>query len=317
LKNTHGSVSKNFFVAEFHFILKRTAIYDFLRFSYFILSGYCNFISMINRNIPSTGEELPVIGIGTWKSFDVSADQYHVLKKVLNELHNGGGRLIDSSPMYGKSEQVIGDITQGIDAVDDFFYATKIWTTGLHQGIVQMEASMAKMKRKTIDLMQVHNLIDWKAHLPQLRRWKDEGKIRYIGITHYTDFSQSELERIMKAEKPDFVQFNYSIESRHAENRLLDAAANLGIATLINRPFGEGRLFTKVKGKSLPPWAGEYNMDSWSAYFLKYIIAHPAVTCVIPATANPQHAYDNTMAATSSLPTPEIKKKMVDYLEDL
>ena len=272
---------------------------------------------MIKRIIPSSGEELPVIGIGTWKSFDVTTDSYPVLKEVLNQIHTAGGRLIDSSPMYGKSEQAIGDITSGIDAVNDFFYATKVWANGLHQGIVQMEASMAKMKRKTMDLMQVHNLTDWKTHLPQLRRWKDEGKIRYIGITHYTDFSHSELERIMKAEKPDFVQFNYSIESRHAENRLLDAAANLGIATLINRPFGEGRLFSKVKGKSLPLWAGEYNMDSWGAYFLKYIIAHPAVTCVIPATANPQHAYDNTTAATSSLPTPEIKKKMVDYLEDL
>jgi diketogulonate reductase-like aldo/keto reductase len=272
---------------------------------------------MIKRIIPSSGEELPVIGIGTWKSFNVSADQYPVLKNVLNELHSGGGRLIDSSPMYGKSEQVIGDITEGMNAVDDFFYATKVWATGLQEGIKQMEASMAKMKRKTMDLMQIHNLTDWKTHLPRLRRWKDEGRIRYVGITHYTDFSHNELERIMKAEKPDFVQFNYSIESRNAENRLLDAAASLGIATLINRPFGEGKLFSKVKGKPLPTWAAEHNIESWSAYFLKYIIAHPAVTCVIPATANPQHEHDNVKAATGNLPGPEIKKKMVDYLHDL
>ena len=283
----------------------------------FHLSGYCNFISMIKRMIPSSGEELPVIGIGTWQSFDVTAEQYPVLKKVLSELYAGGGRLIDSSPMYRKSEQVIGDITSTIETADDFFYATKVWTAGLEEGIVQMNASMAKMKRKMMDLMQIHNLTDWKTHLPELRRWKDEGKIRYIGITHYTDYSHSELERIIKAEKPDFVQFNYSIESRNAERRLLDAAASLGVATIINRPFGEGKLFTKVKGKALPLWAHENDIDSWSTYFLKYIIAHAAVTCVIPATANPQHAHDNANAAKGKLPGPELKKKMVDYLHDL
>lgn len=272
---------------------------------------------MITRLIPSSGEALPVIGLGTWKSFDVDPSQYPALKNVLNELHNGGGSLIDSSPMYGRSEQVIGDITSGMATANDFFYATKVWTTGLQQGINEMEASMAKMKRKTMDLMQIHNLVDWKRHLPGLRRWKEERKIRYIGITHYTDDSHNELERIMKAEKPDFVQFNYSIASRNAEHRLLDAAANLGIATLINRPFGEGSLFIKVKGKPLPPWANEYGIDSWSAYFLKYIITHPAVTCVIPATANPQHAHDNVKAATGNLPGLEIKKKMIDYLRDL
>lgn len=272
---------------------------------------------MIKRILPTSGEELPVIGLGTWKSFDVSIDKYPELKNVLNELHIGGARLVDSSPMYGKSEQVIGDITAGIDAIDDFFYATKVWTTGLQEGIRQMETSMTKMKRKKMDLIQIHNLIDWRTHLPQLRRWKEEGKIRYIGITHYTDACHEELERIMKAEKPDFVQFNYSIMARNAERRLLDAAASLGIATLINRPFGEGSLFAKVKNKPLPTWAAEYNMKNWSTYFLKYIIAHPAVTCIIPATANPQHAHDNVMAATGNLPGIEIKKKMVDYIRDL
>jgi diketogulonate reductase-like aldo/keto reductase len=281
------------------------------------LSGYCNFISMIKRMIPSSGEELPVIGIGTWQSFDVTADKYPVLKNVLHELHAGGGRLIDSSPMYRKSEQVIGEITSSLEIANDFFYATKVWTNGLQEGITQMKTSMAKMKRNTIDLMQIHNLTDWKTHLPQLRRWKDEGKIRYIGITHYTDYSHSELERIMTMEKPDFVQFNYSIESRNAERRLLDAATHLGIATIINRPFGEGKLFGKVKGKDLPPWAHENDIDSWSTYFLKYIIAHPAVTCVIPATANPLHAHDNIYAATGKIPDPELKKKMLGHLQDL
>jgi diketogulonate reductase-like aldo/keto reductase len=251
---------------------------------------------MIKRIIPSSGEELPVSGLGTWKVFDVSVDKYPELENVLNELHTGGATVIDSSPMYGRSEKVIGDITSGMTTSNDFFYATKVWTTGLQQGIQQMESSMARMKRKTMDLMQIHNLTDWKTHFSQLRRWKEERRIRYIGITHYTDASHEELERIMKAEKPDFIQFNYSIIARNAEKRLLNAAASLGVATLINRPFGEGRLFRLVKDKRLPPWAGEYDMNSWSDYFLKYILSHPAVTCVIPATANPQHALDNIKA---------------------
>ena len=272
---------------------------------------------MIQRVIPSSGEKLPVIGLGTWKVFDVAANRYPALKDVLVQLHDAGARLIDSSPMYGRSEEVIGNITSGMQTANDFFYATKVRTTGLNEGIKQMEASMRKMKRKTMDLIQIHNLVDWKTHLPQLRGWKDEGKIRYFGITHYTDEHHDELERIIKGERPDFVQFNYSITARNAEKRLLDVASALGIATLINRPFGEGCLFSKVKGKSLPPWAADYNITTWSAYFLKYIIAHPAVTCAIPATANPQHAHDNVMAAKGELLSDKVKKKMVNYLDDL
>jgi diketogulonate reductase-like aldo/keto reductase len=260
---------------------------------------------------------LPVIGLGTWKVFDVAADKYPVLKDVLTQLHQVGARLIDSSPMYGRSEEVIGNITSDMQTANDFFYATKVWTTGLNEGIRQMEASMRKMKRKIIDLIQVHNLVDWKTHLYQLRRWKDEGKIRYLGITHYTDEYHDELVRIIKAERPDFVQFNYSITARKAEKNLLDIASSLGVATLINRPFGEGCLFSKVEGKPLPPWAPEYNIATWSAYFLKYIIAHPAVTCVIPATANVQHARDNITAAMGELLNDKIRKKMANYLDDL
>ncbi len=278
---------------------------------------YLEIIIMIIRKIPSSGEELPVVGIGTWKAFDVSQDQYPDLKKVLSALHEGGGRLIDSSPMYGKSEAVIGAITAPLETVNDFFYATKVWTTGKEQGIQQMEDSIKKMGRRTVDLMQIHNLTDWKTHMPQLRRWKEEGKIRYIGITHYTDASHEKLEEVMIAEKPDFVQFNYSIESRNAEKRLLDAASSLGIATLINRPFGTGDLFNKVRGKVLPAWAIENDMKTWSEYFLKYIIAHPAVTWVIPATANPEHANENVKAGIGKLPEKEVRKMMVDHLRDL
>ncbi|MDQ6904112.1 MAG: aldo/keto reductase [Bacteroidota bacterium] len=272
---------------------------------------------MITRKIPSSGEELPVVGIGTWKSFDVEQDQYPTLKKVLDALHNGGGRLIDSSPMYGKSEEVIGAITSETDTANDFFYATKVWTTGKEQGIHQMKTSIKKMGRKTMDLMQIHNLTDWKTHMPQLRRWKEEGLIRYIGITHYTDASHEMLEKVMQSEKPDFVQLNYSIESRNAEKRLLDAASSLGIATLINRPFGTGDLFNKVKSKSLPGWAVENEIETWSEYFLKYIIAHPAVTCVIPATGNLEHEHENVKAGIGKLPEEELRKLMIDYLQRL
>lgn len=271
---------------------------------------------MLQRSIPSTGEQLPVIGLGTWKTFDVDTGGYAPLQKVLNELHHAGGRLIDSSPMYGKAEQVIGDLT-GNTGNQQFFYATKIWTTGEREGIVQMESSMHKMKRATIDLMQVHNLTDWKTHLQTLRRWKEEGRVRYIGITHYTDAMHEALEHIIATEKIDFVQFNYSILSRNAEKRLLPAARNNGVATLINRPFGEGRLFGMVNGKPLPPWAAAQQIYSWGDFFLKYIMMHPAVTCVIPATGNPVHASQNFQSATGSLPDESVKRKMLEYITSL
>ncbi|MDE3185631.1 MAG: aldo/keto reductase [Bacteroidota bacterium] len=272
---------------------------------------------MIKRTIPSSGEDLPIIGIGTWQVFDVSTDKYPVVENVLDVLHKGGGTLIDTSPMYAKAEKAIGDVTSGMETGDDFFYATKVWTNGSEQGIRQMQASMEKMQRETIDLVQIHNLVDWKTHLVHLRKWKEEVKIRYIGITHYTDEHHGDLERVMKTEKPDFVQFNYSITSRHAEKRLLDVARDLGIATLINRPFGTGNLFSLVKGKALPAWAKENGIDNWAAYFLKYIIAHPAVTCVIPATANPDHHADNVKAGSDLLPDENLRKKMVEYLKNL
>ncbi|CAN5179286.1 aldo/keto reductase [soil metagenome] len=273
---------------------------------------------MLQRIIPSSGEALPVIGLGTWQTFDVdNSQQYSALKSVLNELNAAGGSLIDSSPMYGNAEKVVGDLTSEMEVRDDFFYATKVWTTGLQAGIDQVNASFKRMRRTTMDLVQIHNLVDWKIHLPQLRRMKTEGKIRYTGITHYTDDSHDELEKIMIAQVPDFVQFNYSILNRNAEKRLLSIAAELGVATIINRPFGEGKLFANVIGKPLPPWAAEFEIDSWSAYFLKYIIAHRAVNCVIPATGNAAHATANLKAATGILPDASTRKKMVEYLEKL
>ena len=271
---------------------------------------------MIHRSIPSSNELLPVIGLGTYQTFDVPAKSIHpALNAVLDTFHEYGGTLIDSSPMYGRAEQVVGDITSGMAAANNFFYATKVWTTGLQAGIQQMESSRQKMKREVIDLMQIHNLTDWETHLPTLRRWKEEGKIRYIGITHYKDSSHEALEKVMRTEKLDFVQFNYSIFARHAEERLLAAAADLGVATIINLPFGEGRHFQQVKNKDLPPWAFEFDIHSWGAFFLKYIISHPAVTCVIPATANPRHALENMQAGSGSLPDAAMRNKMVEYLQ--
>lgn len=270
---------------------------------------------MILRTIPSSGKSLPVIGLGTWQNFDVTnAAENSELASVLSELHSLGGKLIDSSPMYGKSEMAIGDLTEKLSFKDELFYATKVWTNGRDAGIRQMEDSMEKMNRSSMDLMQIHNLTDWKTHLPVLRDWKEKGIINYIGITHYTDNMHEELEKIISKEPIDFVQFNYSIDSRHAEKRLLDAAADKGVATLINRPFGEGRLFKLVKEKQLPEFAREHGIENWSAYFLKFLISHPAVTCVIPATSNPEHAKDNFSAAVGELPNAATRKKMIAYL---
>lgn len=268
---------------------------------------------MILRQIPSTGETIPVIGLGTWQSFDVPASSnLEPLKQVLSTMSKTGGKLIDSSPMYGQSEEIIGLLTAGSG---EFFYATKVWVQGKEEGIRQMENSFRKFNRSVIDLMQVHNLVDWKTHLKTLRQWKEEGKIRYIGITHYMDSMHEELVKIIKEEKIDFVQFNYSIAHRNAEKILLPTAQEYGVATLINRPFGEGNLFNQVKEKKLPSWSDEYNIKTWSQFFLKFIISNPAVTCVIPATSNPNHSEENMEAGTEPLPGESIRQKMVEFMK--
>jgi diketogulonate reductase-like aldo/keto reductase len=272
---------------------------------------------MIKRKIPSTGEELPVLGLGTWSTFDVTdKSSMEPLSQVLQIMHQTGAKLIDSSPMYGNSEKVVGDLTSDPKLSDYFFYATKVWTTGRQDGINQMESSFRKMRRSTMDLMQIHNLTDWKTQLHTLRTWKAQGKIRYIGITHYTDSAHPDLESILNSEEGiDFVQFNYSIFSRNAERRLLNAAADRGAATLINRPFGKGRDFAAVKNKQLPSWADEYSIKTWSQFFLLYIISHPAVTVVIPATANPAHASENFNITNAKLPDQAFREKMASYVE--
>lgn len=271
---------------------------------------------MLQRAIPSTGEQLPVIGLGTWQAFDVPPQATHPMQtQVLHEMHDAGGTLIDSSPMYGQAEEAVGNLTQASNLADKFFYATKVWIQGKKEGIKQMEDSFRKMRRSTIELMQIHNLLDWQIHLETLKQWKAEGKIKYIGITHYTDAMHGELEKIISSTPLDFVQFNYSITNRAAEKRLLSAAAHHGVATLINRPFGEGALFKIVQGKSLPDWAKEYNIGNWSQFFLKFIISHPAITCVIPATSKPAHAKDNFQAGHGHLPDEQARKKMTALVD--
>lgn len=272
---------------------------------------------IMKRKIPSTGEELPVVGLGTWQTFDVSKESEKVpLKEVLKLMKEYGSTVIDSSPMYGRSEEVVGELTSELEIQKDFFYATKVWTSGRQEGIRQMKESMRKMRIDKIDLMQIHNLVDWQTHLKTLRQWKEDGKIRYIGITHYTQSAYPQLESILKKEKIDFVQFNYSIDSREAENTLLPLAGDKGVAVLINRPFGGGSLFSKVRNKQLPEWANEAGIKSWAQYFLKFILSNQNITCVIPGTSKPHHLTDNMQAGFGALPDKKMRERMIAYLEE-
>lgn len=275
--------------------------------------------NIIVRTIPSSGEKLPVIGMGTWLTFDAgnSDERRKTLKEVLRIFHSNGGKLIDSSPMYGSAEKVVGDLVADLKNRKDLFLATKVWTNGESNGIEQMEQSFSKMQTGTIDLLQVHNLVDARVHLRTLQRWKQEGKIRYIGITHYVVSAYPELMQFIKNEKPDFVQFNFNIGVREAENKLLPYCQDNGIAVINNRPFNGGNLFEEVKGKKLPLWAKDYEIENWAQFFLKYIISHPGVTCAIPATSNPEHMRENMGAAVGLLPDKAAREKMVDYFKKI
>lgn len=274
--------------------------------------------SILKREIPSTGQTVPVIGLGTARTFDVSGSESRApLKEVLRSFVNMGGTVVDTSPMYGTAETVIGDLADELGVVDSLFLATKVWTSGREAGIEQMETSMKRLRTNHIDLIQVHNLVDTQTHLETLRKWKEEKRISYIGITHHDVYAFDELEQLIRAENLDFVQFNYSIQTPDAEKRLLPLAADRGTAVLINEPFENGDLFRKVKGKTLPPWAAEFDCKSWAQFFLKYIISHPAVTCVIPATSNPEHLKDNMGAGFGRLPDENTRRRMLEYIKQL
>jgi diketogulonate reductase-like aldo/keto reductase len=268
------------------------------------------------RIIPSSNEKLPVVGLGTWQTFDAgnNEDERAPLKEVLKSLVGKGGTVVDSSPMYGSSEQVVGDLSTELGLNEKLFIATKVWTTGESAGIQQMNNSMARLKRDKMDLMQIHNLVDWQTHIKTLRNWKEQGKIRYFGITHYTESAFSSLEQILKTTNIDFLQINYSMLSRRAEERLFPLAQEKKVAVIINQPFESGQLFGRVKGKALPAWASEFDCNSWGQFFLKFILAHEAVTCVIPGTSKPHHMLDNLGAAFGRLPTAGHLPKMINVI---
>jgi diketogulonate reductase-like aldo/keto reductase len=268
---------------------------------------------MHQRKIPSSSELLPVVGCGTWRTFDVGgkpADRAP-LAEVLKVMFDAGGSLIDSSPMYGAAEGVVGDLLAAAGTRDKAFIATKVWTSGRDNGIAQMKKSMALLKTDRLDLMQIHNLVDWRVHLPTLRAWKTEGRIRYLGVTHYTQSAHEELEAVLRAEKWDFVQINYALDDRAVERRLLPAAAERGTAVIVNQPFGGGGLLRKLSGRKLPAWAAEIGCTSWAQILLKFVLANPAVTCVIPGTGKPEHMKDNVQAGLGAYPDAALLKRMV------
>jgi diketogulonate reductase-like aldo/keto reductase len=273
----------------------------------------------MQRAIPSSGEKLPVIGLGTWQVFDVGPDaaERQALEAVLSRFGALGGRVVDSSPMYGRAEQVVGDLATKLDLHSSLFLATKVWTTGKAEGIASMERSRARLQSKRIDLMQVHNLIDARTHLATLREWKEQGRVRYFGITHYNSSGHGEVAKLLRTEKLDFLQINYSLGEREVEKEILPLAQDRGVAVLVNRPFGGGGLFERVRQKPLPDWASEFDCHSWAQFLLKWIVAHSAVTCAIPATGNVRHLEDNMQAGLGKLPDAKLRARMVETVEKL
>jgi aryl-alcohol dehydrogenase-like predicted oxidoreductase len=267
---------------------------------------------MLTRKIQSTGESLPVIGLGTWQTFDVGSDAASraPLEEVMREFVALGGKVIDSSPMYGRSEDVAGEIIAKLKLREKLFIATKVWTSGKSAGVAQMEASMTKLHAKPIDLMQVHNLLDVETHLDTLGAWKREGRVRHLGVTHYTASAYDAVAKIIAKHPVDTVQINYSIGEREAEQRLLPLARERGIAVIVNRPFAGGELFRRLRATPLPSWAGEINCTSWAQLMLKFVISYPAVTCAIPGTGKLEHLLDNMAAGVGQLPDDKMRMKI-------
>jgi diketogulonate reductase-like aldo/keto reductase len=283
------------------------------------MSGQESKIDLLQRAIPSSGEKLPVIGLGTWQVFDVGPNpaERQPLEQVLARFVALGGRVVDSSPMYGHAEEVVGDIAAKLHVRDALFLSTKVWTTGKEEGIASMERSLTKLQTKRLDLMQVHNLVDARTHFATLRSWKEQGHVRYIGITHYTSSAYPEVAKLLRSEKIDFLQINYSLGEREAEKEILPLAQDRGVAVLANRPFGGGEIFSQLGQKPLPDWATEFDCHSWAQFLLKWIVAHPAVTCAIPATANVRHLEDNMQAGIGRLPDTKQRQRMIDIVAQL
>lgn len=274
---------------------------------------------IMTRPIPKTGEPLPAVGLGTWLTFDIGSDpeDWGERERVLHTLLEGGGSVIDSSPMYGPAESVVGDLLGKMDARDRAFLATKVWTRGRASGIAQITESLQRFKTPQIDLMQIHNLLDWPTHLATLRDWKEKGTFRYIGITHHMTHALDELSAIIETEPVDFVQMAYSIDVRAAERRLLPLAQDRQVAVLVNRPFGGGGLLRRLRAAPLPDWAGEIGAESWAQFLLKFILGHPAVTCVIPGTSRARHMADNLGAGRGPLPDEQTRERMARHMETM
>lgn len=272
---------------------------------------------LVKRPIPASGEALPVIGLGTWQTFDAGNDAAAraPLREVLRLLD---GNLVDSSPMYGTSESVAGDLIAELGMRKRLFIATKVWTSGRAEAIRQMETSFRRLRVQRMDLMQVHNLVDVSTHTQTLKAWKAQGRVRYLGITHYTSSAYPEVERWLRTGDYDFLQINYSLAEREAEKRLLEMARDRRVAVIVNRPFAEGALFRQTRDKPLPSWAkAELGVESWAQFFLKWIVGHPAVTCAIPGTGKPEHMRDNLAAGVGALPDAALRQRMAQYLDSL
>jgi len=272
---------------------------------------------MLRRTIPSSGESLPIIGLGTSRVFDVDPEdreELKIRKEIIEVLLNNGGSLVDTSPMYGQSEDLLGQILDDYPRRNELFLATKVWIKGKPEGEQQISESFKKMNTTKMELIQIHNLVDWKTQIKTLRQMKESGEISYIGITHYKSSAFKEMEDIIKKEPIDFAQFNYSIGEREAEERLLPICQEYGVATIINRPFMRGKLFRSFKNQTLPDWCKDYDINSWGQFFLKYIIANPAVTNIIPATSKSKNMLDNSIAGMGRVTDLKIQKRMLEML---
>jgi diketogulonate reductase-like aldo/keto reductase len=274
---------------------------------------------LFTKEIPSTKERLPVIGVGTWQTFDVGNDAAAraPLREVLKLMAQVGRGVVDSSAMYGSSEAVAGDLMAELGLRDKLFVATKVWTSGRDAGVKQMETSFKRLRVERMDLMQVHNLVDVATHTETLKAWKQKKRVRYIGITHYASSAYAEIERLLNTGRYDFLQINYSLAERDSEKRLLPLAKDKNVAVIANRPFAEGALFRRAKGKALPFWAAELGIASWAQYFLKWIVSHSAVTCAIPGTGKPEHMKDNLGAGFGALPDENTRKRMAQHFDSL
>jgi len=272
---------------------------------------------MATRRVPSSGEEIPVIGMGSADTFDVSSEASAPLGEVLRGLVAGGASVVDTSPMYGRAETVIGDLVHDMDLRARLWLATKVWTRGRAAGARQIEESFARLRTQRLELLQIHNLLDWREHLPTIRALQDAGRVRYSGVTHYRADAHGELERVLAEQRFDWLQVNYSLAEPEAAARLLPFCRERGIAVMVNRPFADGAMFARVRGRSLPPWAADLGCASWGQFFLRYVASHPAVTCVIPATSKPQHVADNCAAGLAPLPDEQQRGRMATYWQSI